>query len=207
MEIGSRSREDTEKFICAMHAIGSKMAQVIADSVDLSGFKRMLDVGGASGTYTVAFLKRVPQMTATVFDLPQVMDMARTRLTEAGMIERVTLVGGDYKTDPLPKGHDLALLSAVIHSNGREENRRLYGKVHEALEPGGMILIRDHFLDDSRTQPPDGAVFAVNMLVATRSGTSYTFNEVRDDLRLAGFQDIGLIRQGTRMDQLVSAYK
>ncbi len=206
-DILSRSSEDMEAFIGAMNVIGLRKAEEIADSIDLKSFKRMLDIGGASGTYIVAFLKRAPNMTATLFDLPEVVEMARNRLTESGFIDRVQLVPGDYTTDELPKGHDLVLLSAIIHSNDREVNGRLYSKIYAALAPGGTILIRDYFLDSSRTIPPDGAIFAVNMLAATTGGTAYTFEEVREDLARAGFKGIRMIREGEHMGQLVSAVK
>ena len=65
--------------------------------------------------------------------------------------------------------------------------------------------MRDYFLDPTRTHPPDGAIFAVNMLAATDEGNSYTFDEVKEDLERAGFRDVGLIRDGDRMDQVISA--
>jgi hypothetical protein len=206
-DILSRSSEDVEAFIGAMHVIGLRKAEEIADSVDLKSFTRMLDVGGASGTYVMAFLKRAPHITATLFDLPEVVEMARNQLTESGFIDRVQLVAGNYNTDELPKGHDLVLLSAIIHSNDREGNQRLFSKIHDAITPAGTILIRDYFLDSTRTSPSEGAIFAVNMLAATTGGNSYTFEEVREDLTKAGFKDVRMIREGDHMGQLVSAVK
>ena len=124
-------------------------------------------MGGGPGTYTIAFLRAVPGMTATLFDLPDVIQMARERLESEGMIDRVTLIPGSYDDDELPQGHDLALLSAIIHSNSLDGNLELYRKVFRALKPGGRILIRDHVMEPDRTRPRDGAVFAINMLVGT----------------------------------------
>jgi predicted methyltransferase len=155
----------------------------------------------------MAFLRKAPHMTATLFDLPRVAAMARKRLTENGFIDRVQVVEGDYTTDGLPEGQDLTLLSAVIHQNSRQGNQDLYKKAYGSLDPGGTILIRDYLLDASRTAPVDGAIFAVNMLVATRAGNCYTVNEVEEDLAAAGFREIRMIRDGERMDQLVSAVK
>jgi ubiquinone/menaquinone biosynthesis C-methylase UbiE len=202
-----RSLEEMEAFIGAMHVVGKSLAARIADSLDLSPFRRMLDVGGGSGTYTMAFLAASPQLTATVFDLPEVIEMARKRLEEEGFIERVRLMAGDYTADELPAGNDLALLSAIIHINSREANRELLGKCYRALENGGMILIRDYALDDSRTYPPEGALFAVNMLAATRAGSSYTLSEITEDLESAGFKDVRLLRNGRHMDQVIGAVK
>ncbi len=206
-DILSRSTEDMEAFIGAMHVVGQKMAGTIANSIDLKRFTRMLDVGGASGTYLTAFLKRAPHMAATLFDLPTVVEIARKRLADSGLIDRIQIVPGDYNTDELPKGYDLVLLSAIIHSNDRDTNQRLFSKIHDALEPGGTILVRDYFLDSTRTVPRDGAIFAVNMLAATTGGTSYTFDEVREDLAKARFKDIRMVREGDHMDQLVTAVK
>lgn len=203
----SRSNEDVEDFIAAMHVVAMRMADEIAASVDLTPFQSMLDVGGGPGTYLSAFLRRAPHMTGTLFDFPRVVEMGRERLGDSGLIERVRIVAGDYTIDELPGGHDLALLSAVIHSNSRETNRVLYAKVLRSLNPGGMILIRDHVLDPTRTFPPDGAIFAVNMLCATSGGNTYTLDEIRDDLESAGFTDIRMLREGVNMDQLLAANK
>ena len=207
MGIRSRSTEDMEAFIGAMHVIGLKMADSIAESLDLTRFKRMLDIGGASGTYVMAFLKRAPHMTATIFDLPNVVQMARKRLDKEAYSHRVELAGGDYTSHDLPRGHDLVVLSAIIHSNGREGNRDLFRKIFQALEPGGALLVRDYVMDQTRTFPPDGAIFAVNMLAATSDGNSYTFEEIREDMQIAGFSNISMIREGQNMDQLVIAEK
>ena len=190
-----------------MHVVGSRLAGNIAESVDLSPYKRMLDIGGGSGTYIMAFLTRAPHMTATLLDRPEVVEMGRKRLTDAGLISRVELIGGDYDTDAFPKGHDLVLLSAVIHINSRERNVALFRRIYESLDTGGTLLIRDYFMDSTRTGPPDGAIFAVNMLVATRGGDSHSFDDVKEDLASAGFVDVRMIRDGQHMDQLITAIK
>lgn len=207
LDIESRPKGELEAFIGAMHVIGLRMADSIAGSLDLTPYRKLLDLGGGSGTYTMAFLKQAPHMRATLFDLPAVIEMARARLGESGYLDRVRLVSGDYSTDELPFGHDLVLLSAIIHSNSRDENRELYCRIARTVEPGATLLIRDYIMDDSRTIPPDGAIFAVNMLAATQGGNSFTFNEVKEDLEQSGFEDVRMIREGTRMDQLVTAKK
>lgn len=205
---GAPSRPDyLRAFIGAMHAIGRPLAPRIVAAVKPAGAKRLLDVGGASGTYTMAFLNAVPGLQATIFDLPEVIPLARERLSAAGVLDRVTLEAGDYLKDPLPGGHDLAWLSAVIHSNGPEENVDLYRKVAGALVPGGRIVIRDHVMSDDRTAPRAGALFAINMLVATRSGRTYTFREIADGLTAAGFRDVRLMQPGDAMDALVEGRK
>lgn len=198
---------EMEAYIGAMHIEGRKLAKDIAASLDLEPYRRLLDLGGGSGVYTLAFLKKAPHMTATLFDRPSVVELARKLMRESDYFHRVQFVAGDYAADELPARHDLALLSAIVHTHARELNQDLFRRTYESLESGGMILIRDYFMDESRTIPSEGAIFAVNLLASTRSGESYTFEEVRHDLERAGFRNVRLIRDGRHMDQLISAIK
>lgn len=194
-------------FIGAMHVIGGPLAQKIAAAVKPGGAKNLIDVGGASGTYTIAFLKAAPDMKATLFDRPGVVSIARDRLAEAGMAERVRFVEGDFYKDELPGGHDLALISAIIHQNSPAQNVELFRKVLRALISGGRIILRDHVMEPNRIEPKEGAIFAVNMLVNTQGGSTYTFNEIRTWLEEAGFTHVRLLQTGEHMDALVEAFK
>ena len=196
-----------EAFIGAMHVIGRNLAGEIAAAYDLSPYKSFLDVGGASGTYTIAFLRESPKLTATIFDLEKVIPLAEEKLKGEGLRERVTLVPGDFYKDELPHGSDLALLSAIIHQNSPAQNVELFQKLYRALVPGGVLLIRDHIMDESRTKPPAGALFALNMLAVTEGGDTYTFEEVKGALQQAGFNNVKLVRRGEKMDCLVEARK
>ena len=204
----SRKDETTMKaFIGAMHVVARELSQEIAGQLDLSSYNRLLDIGGASGTYTIAFLKKNPDLRAVLFDLPPVLPIAKEQITEAGLAERVELVAGDFYHDPFPGGCDLALLSAIIHQNSPAQNLALYKKIHKALMPGGTLLIRDHIMEEDRVHPPAGAIFAINMLSVTEGGDTYTFGEIRNCLAEAGFTDIRLIRQGEKMDGILTAQK
>jgi predicted O-methyltransferase YrrM len=194
-------------FIGAMHAIARPLAERIVKLVDPAGARRLLDVGGGSGSYTLAFLEAVPGMRATIFDQPEVIEMARERVGAAGMLERVALVAGDFENDPLPAGHDLAFVSAIIHQNSPAENGALFRKIFVALDPGGRVVVRDHVLSPDRTQPRSGALFAVNMLVGTEGGNSYTEAEIRTALTEAGFVGARFIHPDERMDGLVEAFR
>ena len=123
------------------------------------------------------------------------------------MLDRATLVAGNYYKDEFPGGHDLALISAIIHSNSPEQNLDLYKKTFRSLISGGRILVRDHVMNQDRTHPRDGAIFAINMLVGTSGGGTYTYKEIEDGLSRAGFTKIRLIRQGEHMDAVVEAFK
>lgn len=203
----SRDEEEMRAFIGAMHSIGAPLARQIVASVNPELSKVLLDVGGGSGTYTIAFLRAVPDMKATIFDLPEVIEMARERLRSEGLLDRTTLAAGSYHEDELPKGHDLVLISAIIHGNSDRGNRELYKKAFRSLNPGGRILVRDHVMDPDRTRPRDGAVFAINMLVGTPGGGCYTYEEIETGLKEAGFTKIRLLRHGEHMDSVVEAFK
>ena len=194
-------------FILGMHVLGREQAGTLAAAYDASGFRRLLDIGGATGSYAQAFVARSPEMGAVVFDLPPVIELARKRLGDEGLLERIELVAGDFYEDELPTGCDLALLSAIIHQNSAAQNVELYRKVHRALEPGGVLLIRDCIMDAERTTPPAGALFALNMLLCTEGGDTYTFEEMRATLEEAGFETVRLVQPGEYMDGLVEARK
>ncbi len=203
----SWSPEELRAFIEAMHVIAAPRTQEIVAAANAGSSKALLDVGGASGTYTIAFLRAVPGMKATLFDKPGVIEMARERLSNAGMIDRVTLVPGDFYQDELPAGHDLAFVSAIIHQNSPAQNLDLFKKVFHSLIRGGRILIRDHVMEPDRIHPKDGAIFAVNMLLGTPGGRTYTFEEIETGLSQAGFTGIRLLKRGEHMDALVEAFK
>lgn len=198
---------DGEAFIGAMNTFNRAMAPSVIGKLTPLKVQRILDIAGASGTWTIAFLLAAPEATAVLFDLPDVIPLAKERLTAAHLSDRVTLVAGDYNLDDLPGGADLAWLSAVTHQNSREQNRALYAKIHAALAAGGVLVIRDVLMDTSRTRPPMGALFAVNMLVGTEAGGTYTFDEYRDDLIRTGFADIELLHQDEGMSSLIRAKK
>lgn len=205
---GTASSPEVQRaFVQAMHVVGRELAWDIATSYDASWAKRLLDIGCASGTYAVAFLKTYPEMEAVLFDFPSVIPYAEERIAKEGLANRTSFVAGDFYSDELPKGCDLALLSAIIHQNGPEENIELFKKIHRSLEPGGRLLIRDHVMSEDRTWPPSGAIFALNMLVVTPHGDTYTFSEISQFLQEAGFEDVRLVRSGLKMDSLVEARK
>ena len=198
---------DREAFIGAMHVINTTMAPKLVADLGPPPFKHLLDVGGGSGTWTIAFLRAAPNTTATLFDLPEVVPMARERLAAEGLADRVTLAAGDYTHDKLPTGADLAWVSAIVHQESHKGMTALFRKVFTALEPGGRILIRDLVMDPSRTQPAMGALFAVNMLVATDGGGTYTFAELSHALQAAGFVRPTLLRKADDMSSVVAAVK
>lgn len=201
------NKSEQEAFTSAMHAIANEMAPSIVAAVKPGEARKLLDIGGGSGAYTQAFLEASPGLAATIFDLPSVITMARRRLATTGLLDRIQLVAGDFCKDELPTGHDLALLSAIIHQNSPEQNIELYGKIFRALQPEGRLVIRDHVMSSDHTQPTSGAFFAVNMLVGTAGGRTYSFEEIKSSLESAGFIKVNLIQPDERMTGLVEGFK
>jgi precorrin-6B methylase 2 len=198
---------DHASFIGAMHAINAQIAAKVVRDIQPLPFTRLLDVGGASGTWTIAFLHANRSGSATIFDLPPVIPLADRRLKEAGLRHRVKLVKGNFYTDSLPKGCDLAWVSAIVHQNSRQQNRELFRKVYRALDNAGRIAIRDLLMEASRTAPIAGALFAVNMLVGTEGGGTFTLAELRDDLKAAGFVGTKVVRRDEGMNSVIVAKK
>jgi hypothetical protein len=198
---------DRAAFIAAMHSISAPAADELVGRLMPLGFEHLLDVGGASGTWTLALLRVAPQATATIFDLPDAIQQARERIGRTDFASRVRFAAGDFYADELPGGADFAWVSAIAHQHGREQNRNLYGKVFRALASGGQIGIRDMLMDASRTVPVDGALFAINMLVNTQTGGTFTFDEFRDDLQAAGFVDVEAKVRSEDMNSVVLARK
>ena len=176
----------TRAFIAAMHARARDSAQ---ETVRLSGIRdarRMLDVGGGSGAFSIAFAKACPDLRAEILDLGAVVPLAEDYIREAGLQDRVRVRPGDMRTAEFGEGFDLVLLSAVCHMFSEDENRALIQRCAEALVPRGHLVIREFILQEDRTGPPHAALFALNMLVGTEHGNTYTEGEYRTWMTEAG---------------------
>lgn len=200
-------RRDQKAFIEAMHNISAPIADSVIRAIRPLAFEHLLDVGGASGTWTIAFLKACKTAKATIFDLPEVIPMGRRRLAKTKMSHRVKWVAGDFLKDGLPGSVDLAWVSAIIHQNSLEENRILFRKVHAALAPGGRMAIRDVIMEPNRIAPMAGALFAINMLVSTEGGRTYQFSELKPAMESAGFIKVSLARRDAGMNSVLLGQK
>ena len=187
---GDRAAEWTEAFIAAMHRNATERAPLVIRTVGAMGIRRMLDVGGGSGAYSIAFAQLNPQLTADILDTAAVVPIAQRHIDEAGVGDRVSVRVGDLRSDPLGHGYDLVFVSAICHMLSPQENADLLIRCHAALSPGGRIVIQDFILGPDKTTPKWGALFALNMLVGTRAGSSYSDLEYAEWLNGAGFQDI-----------------
>lgn len=183
---------ETEIFIEAMDSLVRARGdtEVMANVIDWSEVTELLDVGSGPGSYPISFCQRFPRLHATIFDLPGTLTLTERYVREAGMRDRIRLVAGDYRRDPIPGVYDVIFLSNVIHGESLEHNRSLIRKLVSNLKVGGKMIVKDHILDDNRTAPPVGALFSLLMLLTTESGRCYSFNEIKSWLEQAGVSQV-----------------
>jgi len=193
-ETAGGSEDWTEAFIAAMHRNASERAPLVVGAVGAETASRMLDVGGGSGAYSIAFAQANPALRADILDLAAVAPIARGHIERAGVVDRVTVRTGDLRTDRLGEGYDLVFVSAICHMLSPEENLDLLGRCREALSPGGRVAIQDFILEPDKTSPRFAALFALNMLVGTRGGSSYSEPEYVAWLGEAGFGEVRRVR-------------
>jgi len=184
----------TEAFIAAMHHYARARAPHVVKAVGVRGARTMLDVGGGSGAYSIAFAQANEELRVELLDLPEVLPIAQRHIEEAGLGARIKTRAGDLRTDLLGQGFDVILVSAICHMLGPKGNRDLLKRCHEALAPKGRIIISDFILEADKIAPKHAALFALNMLVGTRDGSSYSEIEYAAWLREAGFQKVSRIR-------------
>jgi SAM-dependent methyltransferase len=191
--------EEKETFIYSMRRLAKPGVRAVA-AILLSHLPKnahILDVGGGPGTYAEAFAGGGAQVT--VFDLPEVVELMREHLDAAG----ISAIGGDFN-EGLPEGpFDAAYLGSVSHIYGPEENLALIKRVAGSLSPGGLIAIRDFIRGLSK----GAALFAVNMLVNTEYGNTYTEEEYRGWLGAAGFQEVEVLPIPERDTHFILARK
>jgi len=174
----------------AMHSLSTFTARVLGHAVDLRGAHRLLDVGGGSAAYDIELCRLYPDLTARVYDLPRVVDIAARKIREAGLAERIETVPGDFFADSsLPEGADTVLLSMVLHDWAEDRCRTILQKCWAALPSGGQVIIAELLVNDTRTGPADAALMSLNMLVETE-GRNYTSSEYRTWLAELGFHDV-----------------
>jgi (2Fe-2S) ferredoxin/predicted O-methyltransferase YrrM len=189
-EESGRATDWTEAFIAAMHKNATERAEAVVGAAGLQQAETMLDVGGGSGAYSIAFARALPRVHVDLLDLPAVTRIAERHIRAAGLQDRIRARPGDLRTDRLGEHYDAILISAICHMLSPEENRDLLARCFAAAAAGGRVIIQDFILDASKTSPKSGALFALNMLVGTRAGSSYSEPEYTDWLSGAGFAEI-----------------
>ncbi|UEM24742.1 acetylserotonin O-methyltransferase (plasmid) [Skermanella mucosa] len=178
----------------AMHALSTMTARRLGEALDFSRFRRLLDIGGGSGAYDIELCRRYPHLRATVFDLPHVAGIAAGKIAEAGLGGRIGTVPGDFfGAAPFPGGHDVHLLSMILHDWDEEKDRALLRRSFEALPSGGLTVISELLVNDDKTGPAPAALMSLNMLIETE-GRNYTPSEYAGWMQDAGFREVATVR-------------
>ena len=181
-----------ERFVEDIFPMSYRPAQVLGEHLQLSRSTRqvkVLDLAAGSGVWGIALAQQSPGVRVTAVDWPRVIPVTRRVASRFGMAERFSYVEGDIRTADLGRGYDVAALGHILHSEGPERSRQLIRRAFDALAPGGTIAIAEFLADPGRAGPPVAMIFAVNMLVNTEAGDVFTFEEISQWLRDAGFTD------------------
>ncbi|MFC2135260.1 methyltransferase, partial [Bacteroidota bacterium] len=188
--INERGPQWLEAFIASMHYRGMKQSKILAMMLELDNVKKMLDIGGGSGAFSIGFMNVNKNIRSTILDLTNVIPLSKRYVEKEKLIDKFEFIEGDYHTSDLGSGYDLILLSAIAHINSFDENKQLIKKCADALNPGGQVVVLDQIMNDDRTSPVNGAMFAINMLVGTECGDTYTESEICSWLTDAGLSCI-----------------
>ncbi len=187
-------RWDLRAFILGMHDIASLRSEEVIKRLPLRRVKKALDLGGGPGTYSIELAKK--GLEVTLFDRPEVLEIAERVINDTPYGNNIKLKPGDFMVDSFGRGYDLVFLSQVLHAYSERDNIRLLRRIRKALNPGGYVAVQEFYLNETRTSPLRGALFSVNMLVNTQGGRTYTSKEIRGWLKDVGFISIRTHRLG-----------
>ena len=182
--------EEADAFTRAQHAGSMGPAVMLARTFDLGGARRMLDVGGGSGAFSIALCQRNPELRATVLDFPNVIDVAERFVTEAQLGHRIDYIRADAVHGPWPSGQDVILMSYLLSAVAESSFPLLLTKAWEALRPGGRLLIHDFMLDDDETGPALAALWFLQYLWGRIDGISFSAATLAEQLRGHGYENI-----------------
>ena len=177
-----------EAFSSAQHAGSLGPARMMAKRVELGGRKRLLDIGGGSGAYTLAFCAANPELNATILDFPQTVETARRYAREAGVADRVAHLAGDAVKTEWPGGHDVVLMSYVWSAVGGGDIAVLARRAFDALPAGGLVLVHDFMVDNAHGEPPFAAWYLLGSVLDNPDAVCLTPAFVEAALRQAGFE-------------------
>ncbi len=179
-----------EKFVNDIFPMSYHVAQELVEYLQLSATTkpvRVLDLAAGSGVWGIGLAQSSRQVSVTAVDWPGVLKITRDNAQRFGLAERFSFVEGDLQQAEFGSGHDIATLGHILHSEGVERSKKLLQKTFTALAPGGTIAIAEFLVNAERTGPMNGLIFAVNMLVNTERGGTYSFKEIAGWLRESGF--------------------
>ena len=176
--------------LAVLDRIGKGSGVNLAKRLAVPDSGRVLDVGGGAGTNAIALCQEYPNVQATVFDLPTTLEVTRRAVEQAGLSERIRLLPGNFLRDSFDGAYHVALMSDILHYQDAVTNAGLVKKIYDYLKPGGILVIKDRFLDSSRTSPAWTTAFAVHIMVNTEHGDCFTTEEAMDWMKQAGYQDV-----------------
>ncbi len=197
-----RTEEAKREFLMGMHGYGLISSPQVVAAFDLSKYRTLVDLGGATGHLAIAACERYPQMRAIVFDLPDVVNLAQEIVGDSSVAGRVKVVAGDFFTDPLPEG-DLYTLGRILHDWTEEKILTLLRRIHERLPPGGAVLIAEKLLEDDKCGPRWAQMQNLNMLSCTE-GKERTLPEYEALLRQVGFTEVLGCRTSSPLDAVLA---
>jgi predicted O-methyltransferase YrrM len=186
----AETRGWTANFIAGMQRNAKLRAPLVVKQLGTLGIRRVLDLGGGSGAYSIAFAKSSPEIHCDIIDLPEVVAITDDYIQKAGASKQVAVHPGDMLTAELGSGYDLVMLNAICHMFSEDQNLALFRRAHAALAPGGRLAMQDFILNPNHASPQHAALFAINMLVATESGATYTEAEYTAWVKAAGFSNV-----------------
>ena len=185
------------EFISAMHNTASIQADEIYTKLQIKKRSRLLDLAGGQGSYSVKFAEKNKNLKAVVFDLPDVIKLTKEHIKESGMTGQITAKAGNCLEDSLGKGlYDIVLVSHLLHAYDASENQKILKKCWDSLIKDGIVVIQEFILNPSKTMPPFGTLFSLNMLMGTQGGSSYSAVEMKGWLKKAGFKNLKRIDLG-----------
>jgi hypothetical protein len=182
--------EATRTYIMGMLYRGIPQAQLLAEEVPLKGRKKLLDVGGGPGIFSIILSEKNPGLKADVMDLPQTLRVTRDIIKDFNATERVQTKEGNYLNDPFGQGYDVVLLSSMISQEGPDVIKNIIRKSFEAMVSGGTILIQEQFLETDKSGPLLPALIGINQLIHTPAGRAYSAKEVAEWAAEIGFKDL-----------------
>jgi predicted nicotinamide N-methyase len=184
--------DDARRYHAATYSIGMGAARLFSRSVDLSGRKKMLDLGGGSGAYSIVATKTFPGLQAIVLDLPPVAVVAGEYIAANQASDRVSTLPGDFTRTPFPQGVDIVVMASNLPQYEPDLIRLVVGKAFDALLPGGEMHLIGETLHDDRRGPLSAALWGLNEAVYGSTGRAHTEGEVKGYLQDAGFNDVAV---------------
>ncbi len=181
-----------EKFVSDLFPMSYPAAQTLAKHIHVNGARRplrVLDLAAGSGVWGIALAQSSNDVHVTAVDWQEVLPVTRKTVAKFGLTDRFSFITGDLHGVDFGSNYDVAVLGQILHSEGEERSRALLTKAFGALNSGGTIAIAEFLVDPDRRGPVHGLIFAVNMLVNTESGDTFSFSEIREWLEEAGFKE------------------